>query len=1014
MLKEFNYANINQRKFIYLNSFFTFASIALLFADISLREINSFFYFTPLRLFFISLILGLFTGNLTGRFFFRLMGNSRPLYAAADILFILTAAAYMLRGYIFPGPLDPLYHSFNLFPYLPLLILFFPAFFAGIKTNYFLKISCGNFIDEKQGIFPYIIFSISGILTGSALAAVRFIFTDPGSWEQFSAIYVVMPAFIAITIFFINLPYSPKSQFMQHFTEGDESPVEKAASRDTLIFTYLNFSYVILYLYFSLETVIKAYGDIPSLKVLFVSLSFLGIMAGFICGRFIKNRLFHIYTELIFPVLIFPCIYLLNIHLDRIPFHTAVLISAPALIFFGITVYHTVTNIMAHYDHQNRYSIINISLFILPVPVISALSFISFNYFLFFSVLYFFGFMNILLPGITILNIPIKGYKKVLYFLFSLIIIVTVIFCHHYYKIPFSTEIYASRTRNFDELKKTNFNAPFIKNRAAIFLNGAKVFSLSDSHIRNLKKSLIPLSVFVRQDKNHPILFIDGNHKFYRNPVIGYYPNSLCLDPLPAEAVDFNRIPISGSQSYIAENRPLLDFLRQPRNKFSAIVDIPNLYDQGYSSFRFSHGFYRIMSGKLNRGGIFSQAYNISEIRSEFLAAAINNHKTFFKKSVTFLFSNILVIMSSQDPDAFSLTDKKYARLTELFNGHDDLGLLLYNEYNVMAHLISSEIDPVAALLPKAEIDPCFFLTKPLAPVLEESFYRDYAENNAKPSKLIETNAGNAAFMNSFAAGLSLHNPVYTLMKKTELAESGDSYENETKHLFELKNYTDTRPDLKKYLNNILLYKEEYYYNAGIRLENDKRWEEAMSLYKASLTINPNNFNTNYRLGLLCIILQDIDNAFMYFNHAMAIDKNHPKVFYQIGVLLFSRGRIDEAMSYFNKALDLKENTSSIYLYLGLSYEKLNNMTEAEGYYTKALLLDPNDDNIKSRIENIRKKRDEERNRWKTEPLRNETEAEQGEKIPLPINKSALEFRLTDKEAEKIRNYDDTPTDKDK
>jgi tetratricopeptide (TPR) repeat protein len=121
-----------------------------------------------------------------------------------------------------------------------------------------------------------------------------------------------------------------------------------------------------------------------------------------------------------------------------------------------------------------------------------------------------------------------------------------------------------------------------------------------------------------------------------------------------------------------------------------------------------------------------------------------------------------------------------------------------------------------------------------------------------------------------------------------------------------------------------------------------------------------------------------------------------------MGVLLFSSGKTKEALEYLTRARDLNENTASLYQYLGLCYEEIGNINEAAAYYEKAIMIDPNDINIISGLERVKGKIENEKNKWKQPEQKNESEAELGEKIPLPITKSAIDVRMTDEEAKKM------------
>jgi len=237
-------------------------------------------------------------------------------------------------------------------------------------------------------------------------------------------------------------------------------------------------------------------------------------------------------------------------------------------------------------------------------------------------------------------------------------------------------------------------------------------------------------------------------------------------------------------------------------------------------------------------------------------------------------------------------------------------------------------------------------------------------------------------------------------MKKASLMEVRGEFDGETAILAQLGRMGDYQPDLRAYITSLLAFKERHYFAEAVRLEKGRGWNDAGTLYRAIININPDNFEANYRLGMLSITVQNLDDAFVYLQKAMSLKRDDTKVLYQMGVLLFAMGRPREALEYFTRAMELRESTAGIFHYTGLCYEKLGRTQEAKTYYEKALLADPNDCAIQSSLKRIETAIEEEKSRWKTPDPRNQFEVEQGESIPLPINQSARDVRLDDKEAE--------------
>jgi tetratricopeptide (TPR) repeat protein len=239
---------------------------------------------------------------------------------------------------------------------------------------------------------------------------------------------------------------------------------------------------------------------------------------------------------------------------------------------------------------------------------------------------------------------------------------------------------------------------------------------------------------------------------------------------------------------------------------------------------------------------------------------------------------------------------------------------------------------------------------------------------------------------------------ILNLLKRTEYSESINAYESETSYLFELKKISSYRPELRGYINSILSYKEQYYFNEALRLEKEKRWDDASTLYKAIININKNNFDANYRFGLLYLTMQDMDNASQYLNAALQLDRNHPHLLYQMGVLMFSGNKYNEAISFLEKAESLNEKNASLYMYLGLSYEKLNRLEKAKENYERAIILDPNDKKLRDLLDSLLINMKPAGDPYFQSERTNMIDDEKDEEFILPVNDKAIRSRLMDDE----------------
>jgi len=994
-IQEFSYSNTSQRKIIYLNSFFSAAIIAVIAVEIIMGASLYLPYFPAGSYVFLSILTGLFLGNLTGRLIFSLVSFWRIILLVSESLFFLLTCGFFLKGFIpFEGS-DPLLAIFRQWPGFILIFLIITAFLTGIKTNYLIKIACGSFIDEKEGISGYLLSALGGSLLGAALS-FSVVFPIIEAYEKIlQGALVLLPLILIVISILTRLEYSPQTMYARHF-EPEQPPQEpEAEHRDDLFFTYLNFSYVIIYFFLGYTTAIKFYGETFHIILYFMVVTLITVSAGYIAGRFLKNAFWYIFSEMLFPLFFLSFIFLITAHHASLPFYLGIPLFAIPSLSFGFTLYQTIKNINKKFDHAKRFKILDFSFIILPFPILIALGLATFTYRWYFVLIYIITLMNIIIPGIYLINRKMEGYKKILYFIFSLVFLPLLIITHVYFEIPLNNDLYLKKIQNFRELKSTNYNAFFIKNRATVLLNQEPIFELKDSTIRNMKRALS--AVYLHHALEKPVIFIDSNQKFFRNPIIGYFPHALCIDTLKPENIDSEELPISGKRLYIPDEEYLLNFLRLNKKEFYSIVDIPNIYDQKYFNYRFSEDYYATVKKMHHPRGMYVHMYQLDAIDKTLFKQSLSALDKLYRYHSVYLFANIMIVLNSDNQSSLSISSVQLERLKTQLLQKKSLKYLFLSETHLLSHFLTSSLSDIAGRIPETSKHTYSLLFKDyLKGTLPKKFYTDVTSEKTPIDERISTNKKDFYFRQGLIRQMGRETVILSLIKKTELAETEERYEDETRHLFELKRYTEYNHDLRAYLKQILTYKEDYYFNAAVRLEQEKNWTSAITLYRAILTINANNFDANYRLGLLSLTLQDLDESFKFLKKALKLNSKHPKTLYQMGVLMFSSGRTAEAIDYLNQALRERERSPEVFLYLGLANEKLGKLPDALSYYGKALLEDPNDLTIVSRIDTVKKKMEGAKNKWKIKSPKNQLEEEQDEEIPLPINKSAYDIRLGD------------------
>jgi tetratricopeptide (TPR) repeat protein len=994
-LSEFSYPEISQRRIVLLNAFTSFVILGIIYFYSSLTLKYYFIYQPVMQLVFLAGLCGIFFGNLIAKFILTKINSYRQIFVSADILFILACLFYIYGRLIISDNYDPLLYLYIKSQIYAALPIFAISLFAGIKINYFLKISCGNFIDNKRAVLPFLLFLLSGTALGIILSFTIYCFND----LFFFTGILLLP--ILPTIFLINLSYNPKPIYAQESNESDHTSGQQQNNhkRDDLFFIYLNFTYILIYFFLGFTTIIKYFGNFIYIKIFFILISVVSATVGIIFARIIKQAFWYIYAEMLYPVFFIISMVLLISFKDTISFAAAVCIFIPVSVILGFSIFQTINHVLLFNNHKNRFNIINFSLLVLPLPILISLNFIDFTYFSYFVLLYIVALMNIFIPGIYLAQSAVRGYKKLLFFSCALIFIPFLILMHMYFGIPLNSNFYITHTIGFESLNYINYNSRYIENESSVIIDKIKSFQADDSSVKNMKRSIAPVLLYANSSDWSESLFIDGNIKFFRNPVISQLKNANCLDYVSDRMTDFKTLPVSGDHNYVLDHSEILSYLDKKKSPYKIIVDIPNLFDQTINSFRFSKEFFGFIKNKLRPEGIFVQIL-AANCRKDFIAGTAESLKKTFKKTIIYYFPNYFVFLSSNKPDSLKINVNNINNFKEAFDSKNNLKNIFFNEYHMLSHILFLEINDFIIYTNNEKIAQLCFLRRPDDFLMDKNLIAGFTDNNSYFLDLIDKSGPNNNFFyntqNQFLANKYLLSEV----KKAELYEANKEYESESSQLINLRRQSEYKSDLRKYIWDILSYKENYYYNAALRFEKEKKWEEARKLYKAILLINKNHFEANYHLGILSIILQDLDASFEHLQYAMVLKKDDPKVLYQMGILLYSSGKPRDALVYFDKALAFKEKTASLFYYTGLCYEELDNLINAANCYNQAIALDPNDKNIISGIERIKEKTRIKRDESSLIEKKSDVEVEKGEDMPLPVEESARNIRIEEDKPE--------------
>lgn len=992
--KQFSYPDITKRWMILISIFLSFFGLTTLILDTIISYKQFFPYFPVIRVILFITLLSFLAGNISGKIIYTLIKKYRFINVIISLFLFLIFFFYHFKVQL----LGQNFTHFNLYVhsrYLASLLIIFPSFLSGIINSYFIKISTGDFIDEKNLLSHYMVFFFLSISSAIILSIIMHLVHSNFIYIQY--FYVAISFLLIIFISPINIPFIPESLVAQHYPDDDSIDQENRIHREDLFYAYMNFSYIIIYLFLGMIAFNKFFGNIYYYNSIYISVSLLSIILGIIIGRIKKFSSWHIFSEMLFPIFFLSYLFLLYNYENKISPATGFLFLILPSVVFGFSLKQTVLNITHNFDHEKRFNIINFSLFILPIPIVIAASIVPYTNLSFFLILYLLTFLNIIIPCLYLFNSMLSSGKKLFYFFFSLIFIPAIIFMHLYYKIPLNSKSFMNNITNFELLRNTNYNLQFIGERGEIKKADSIIFYLSDSTIKNLKRAVAATALFCEEDSK--ILAIDSNQKFFRNPLFGFYNNSVIIDNISSEYVNNNKLPVSGRELYVAREQEILNFLIKNKDKFFSIIDSPNILDQNFHSYRFSKDYYSLIKKRLSENGLYINITDLQFANYTLVNNSLSSLAELYKHHLVFLFSNIVLTISSDSIENLQISQRSITRIRKIIENDSIYGLIFFDETHPFNNLLFNDLNIFQQFLNSStKINPYIYTAVDIKSLPEQltEFYFSY--KNEWMNSLFKNDKDNQVFLTSFKSELMKNAPILEIIKKAEYSESINAYDQETDLLFQLKKYEPYNVEMKNYLQHIMQFKENYYYSEALRLEKEKKWDDAAILYRAILTMNKDNFEANYRFGLLYITLQDLNNAFKYLDTALKLNNNHPQVLYQMGILLFSSDKFKESIEYLEKAKELGINTATLYLYLGISYEKLKQLDKSKENLEKAILLDPGDAKLQSLINQLNNKITIDTNQGVTEDKRNMSDDEQDEEIKIPVNKKAIKARLKDNE----------------
>ena len=133
----------------------------------------------------------------------------------------------------------------------------------------------------------------------------------------------------------------------------------------------------------------------------------------------------------------------------------------------------------------------------------------------------------------------------------------------------------------------------------------------------------------------------------------------------------------------------------------------------------------------------------------------------------------------------------------------------------------------------------------------------------------------------------------------------------------------------------------EAYYNIGVILSAQKRFEEATDSFQRAVKLKPGLAEAHGKLGNALKERGRLDEAAASYRRAIKIDPASAEVHSNLGTVLKAQGQIDEALSCYRRAIALKPDFALAWYNLGNAQQEAGQLNEALKSFRRAVEIKP-------------------------------------------------------------------------
>jgi len=129
----------------------------------------------------------------------------------------------------------------------------------------------------------------------------------------------------------------------------------------------------------------------------------------------------------------------------------------------------------------------------------------------------------------------------------------------------------------------------------------------------------------------------------------------------------------------------------------------------------------------------------------------------------------------------------------------------------------------------------------------------------------------------------------------------------------------------------------------AISYYKEKKFTEAIQLWRKALELNPQEIEVLYSLGLIYFELKKYDDAIKFLNQLLELSPGHDKAMLIIGISYIKLRKFDIAEDYIQKSLDINPKNKLAFLNLGAIYSIQKKFDKGIEMFQRVIELYPNE-----------------------------------------------------------------------